>query len=147
MKKVIHYFTTIITVFVFGYLLLHSNDTLAVSQLIKKESTKEISSHFNQGKIDFNQEGIQKESISLKTNQNISGSSEIVRKQIPSFLLPTSLVQLELFNKNSFEVFFVKKNLQESISNIQSNIFLHFYQLIFSRHNRKVRFTQCVLIL
>ena len=38
----------------------------------------------------------------LKTNQNYSGSNEIVRKQIPSFLLPTSLVQLELFNKNSF---------------------------------------------
>ena len=99
MKRVVHYIITTLTVFIFGYLLLHSNDTLAVYQPIKKESTKEISLHFNQGKIDFNQEGIQKESISLKTNQNISGSSEIVRKQIPSFLLPTSLVQLELFNK------------------------------------------------
>ena len=78
MKKATHYIVTALTVFVFGYLLLHSNDTLAVSQPIKKESTKEISLHFNQGKIDFNKEGTQKESISLKTNQNYSGSSEIV---------------------------------------------------------------------
>ena len=126
MKRVAHYIITTLTVLVFGYLLLHSNDTLAVSQLIKKESTKEISSHFNQGKIDFNQEGIQKESVSLKTNQNFSGSSEIVRKQIPSFLLPTSLVQLELFNKNSFEVFFVKKNLL--------NLFLNTSRIIFPFH-------------
>ena len=126
MKRVAHYIITTLTVLVFGYLLLHSNDTLAVSQLIKKESTKEISSHFNQGKIDFNQEGIQKESVSLKTNQNFSGSSEIVRKQIPSFLLPTSLVQLELFNKNSFEVFFVKKNFL--------NLFLNTSRIIFPFH-------------
>ena len=126
MKRVAHYIITTLTVLVFGYLLLHSNDTLAVSQPIKKESTKEISLHFNQGKIDFNQEGIQKESISLKTNQNFSGSSEIVRKQIPSFLLPTSLVQLELFNKNSFEVFFVKKNLL--------NLFLNTSRIIFPFH-------------
>ena len=126
MKKIIHYFTTIITVFVFGYLLLHSNSTLAVTQPIKKESTKEISLHFNQGKVDFNQEGIQKESVSLKTNQNFSGSSEIVRKQIPSFLLPTSLVQLELFNKNSFEVLFVKKNFL--------NLFLNTSRIIFPFH-------------
>ena len=126
MKRVVHYIITTLTVFIFGYLLLHSNDTLAVSQPIKKESTKEISLHFNQGKIDFNQEGTQKESISLKTNQNYSGSSEIVRKQIPSFLLPTSLVQLELFNKNSFEVFFVKKNLL--------NLFLNKSRIIFPFH-------------
>lgn len=127
MKRVTHYIITTLTVFVFGYLLLHSNDTLVVSQPIKKESTKEISSHFNQGKIDFNQEGIQKESVSLKTNQNFSGSSEIVRKQIPSFLLPTSLVQLELFNKNSFEVFFVKKNLLYLFLNTSRIIFPFHY--------------------
>ena len=126
MKKFIHYFTTILTVFIFGFLLLHSNDTLAVPQEIKKESTKELSSHFNQGKIDFNQEGIQKESISLKINQNYSGSSEIVRKQIPSFLLLTSFVQLELFYKNSFEVFFVKRNLL--------NLFLNTSRIIFPFH-------------
>ncbi|TXI64052.1 MAG: hypothetical protein E6Q46_07415 [Flavobacterium sp.] len=126
MKRASHYIVTALTVFVFGYLLLHTNDTLAVSQPIKKESTKEISLHFNQGKIDFNQEGIQKESISLKTSQNYSGSSEIVRKQIPSFLLPTSLVQLELFNKNSFEVFFVKKNFL--------NLFLNTSRIIFPFH-------------
>ena len=126
LKKAVHYFITILTVFTLGYLLLLSNDTSAVSQLIKKESTKELSSHFNQGKIDFNQEGTQKESISLKTNQNYSGSSEIARKQIPSFLLPTSFVQLEIFNKNSFEVFFVKKNLL--------NLFLNTSRIIFPFH-------------
>ena len=126
LKRVAHYIITTLTVFIFGYLLLHSNDTLAVSQPIKKESTKEISLHFNQGKIDFNQEGTQKESISLKTNQNYSGSSEIVRKQIPSFLLPTSLVQLELFYKNSFEVLFVKKNFL--------NLFLNTSRIIFPFH-------------
>ena len=126
MKRVVHYIITTLTVFIFGYLLLHSNDTLAVSQPIKKESTKEISLHFNQGKVDFNQEGIQKESVSLKTNQNYSSSTEIVRKQIPSFLLPTSLVQLELLNRNSFEVFFVKKNL--------SNLFFSTSRIIFPFH-------------
>lgn len=126
MKKVAHYFITILTVFVFGYLLLHSNDTSAVSQPIKKESAKDLSSYFNQGKIDFNQEGTQKESISLKTNQNFSGSNEIVRKQIPSFLLLTSPIQLELLNKNSFEVFFVKKNL--------SNLFFSTSRIIFPFH-------------
>ena len=127
MKRVTHYIITTLTVFVFGYLLLHSNTTLGVAQPIKKESTKEISSHFSQGKIDFNQEGIQKESVSLKTSQNYSGSSEIVRKQIPSFLLPTSLVQLELFNKNSFEVFFVKKNLLHLFLNTSRIIFPFHY--------------------
>jgi len=126
LKKGIHYLAIIFTVFVFGYLLLHSNDTFAVSQSIKTERAKELPSHFNQGKSDFNQEGIQKESISLKTNQNYSGSTEIVRKQIPSFLLPTSFFQLELFNKNSFEVFFVKKNLL--------NLFLNTSRIIFPFH-------------
>ena len=126
LKKAVHYFITILTVFTLGYLLLHSNDTSAVSQLIKKESTKELSSHFNQGKIDFNQEGTQKESISLKTNQNYSGTSEIVRKQIPSFLLLTSPIQIELLNRNSFEVFFVKKNL--------SNLFFSTSRIIFPFH-------------
>ena len=126
MKRVAHYIITTLTVLVFGYLLLHSNDTLAVSQPIKKESTKEISLHFNQGKIDFNQEGTQKESISLKTNQNYSGTSEIVRKQIPSFLLLTSPIQIELLNRNSFEVFFVKKNL--------SNLFFSTSRIIFPFH-------------
>ena len=126
MKRVAYYIITTLTVFVFGYLLLHSNATLAVAQPIKKESTKEISLHFNQGKIDFNQEGTQKESISLKTNQNYSGTSEIVRKQIPSFLLLTSPIQIELLNRNSFEVFFVKKNL--------SNLFFSTSRIIFPFH-------------
>ena len=127
MKRVDHYIITLLTVLIFGYLLLHSNDTLAISQPLKKESVKEFSSHFSQGKIDFNQEGIQKESISLKTSQNYSGSTEIARKQIPSFLLPTSFVQLEIFNKNSFEVFFVKKNLLHLFLNTSRIIFPFHY--------------------
>ena len=125
MKKVIQCIRAIVTVFIFGYLLLHGNDSLVVPQLIKTASTKECYSHFSQGKIDFNQEGIQKESISLKNSQN-SNSNEIVRKQIPSFLLLTSLVQLELFNKNSFEVFFVKKHLL--------NLFFNTSRIIFPSH-------------
>jgi hypothetical protein len=125
LKKVIQCFKAIVTVFIFGYLLLHGKDSLVVPQLIKTASTKECYSHFSQGKIDFNQEGIQKESISLKNSQN-SNSNEIVRKQIPSFLLPTSLVQLELFNKNSFEVFFVNKHLL--------NLFFNTSRIIFPSH-------------
>ena len=56
-----------------------------------------------------------------------SGSNEIVRKQIPSFLLPTSFVQLEIFNKNSFEVFFVKKNLLHLFLNTSRIIFPFHY--------------------
>lgn len=127
MKRVVHYIITSLTVLIFGYLLLHSNDTSTISQPLKKESAKEISLHFNQGKIDFNQEGTQKESVSLKTSQSYSGSSEIIRKQIPSFLLPTSVIQLELFNKNSFEVFFVKKNLLYLFFNTSRIIFPFHY--------------------
>lgn len=127
MKRVTHYIITTLTVFVFGYLLLHSSHALVVSQSLKKEAAKEISLHFSQGKIDFNQEGIQKESVSLKTNQNFSSSTEITRKQIPSFLLPTSFVQLEIFNKNSFEVFFVKKNLLHLFLNTSRIIFPFHY--------------------
>ena len=126
MKRVVHYIITTLTVFIFGYLLLHGNDSLVVPQLIKTASTKECYSHFSQGKIDFNQEGIQKESISLKTSQNYSGSNEIVRKQIPTFLLLTSPIQLELLNKNSFEVFFVKKHLL--------NLFFGTSRIIFPFH-------------
>jgi hypothetical protein len=125
LKKAVHYIITSLTVFIFGYLFLHSNDALAISQPVKKESSKEVSYNFSQGKIDFNQEGTQKESISLKTSQN-SSSNEIVRKQIPSFLIPNSFLQLELFNKNSFEVFFVKKNLL--------NLFLNTSRIIFPFH-------------
>lgn len=126
MKKVIQCIRAIVTVFIFGYLLLHGNDSLVVPQLIKTASTKECYSHFSQGKIDFNQEGIQKESISLKTSQNYSGPNEIVRKQIPAFLLLTSPIQLELLNKNSFEVFFVKKHLL--------NLFFGTSRIIFPFH-------------
>jgi hypothetical protein len=125
LKKVIHCFATILSVFIFGFLLLHCNDFSTVTQVTDKESFRELSIHFSQGKNDINQEGIQKESISLKNSQN-SNSNEIVRKQIPSFLLPTSLVQLELFNKNSFEVFFVNKHLL--------NLFFNTSRIIFPSH-------------
>ena len=126
MKKVIQCIRAIVTVFIFGYLLLYGNDSLVVPQLIKTASSKECYSHFSQGKIDFNQEGIQKESISLKTSQNYSGPNEIVRKQIPTFLLLTSPIQLELLNKNSFEVFFENKNLL--------NLFFTTTRIIFPFH-------------
>lgn len=125
MKKVIQCFKAIVTVFIFGFLLLHCNDFSTVTHVTDKESSRELSIHFSQGKNDINQEGIQKESISLKNSQN-SNSNEIVRKQIPSFLLPTSLVQLELFNKNSFEVFFVNKHLL--------NLFFNTSRIIFPSH-------------
>ena len=126
MKKVIHCFATILSVFIFGFLLLHCNDFLTVTHVTDKEFSRELSIHFSQGKIDFNQEGIQKESISLKISQNHSGSNEIVRKQIPAFLLLTSPIQLELLNKNSFEVFFVKKHLL--------NLFFGTSRIIFPFH-------------
>jgi hypothetical protein len=125
LKKVIQCFKAIVTVFIFGFLLLHCNDFSTVTHVTDKESSRELSIHFSQGKNDINQEGIQKESISLKNSQN-SNSNEIVRKQIPSFLLPTSLVQLELFNKNSFEVFFVNKHLL--------NLFFNTSRIIFPSH-------------
>jgi hypothetical protein len=125
LKKVIQCFKAIVTVFIFGFLLLHCNDFSTVTHVTDKEFSRELSIHFSQGKNDINQEGIQKESISLKNSQN-SNSNEIVRKQIPSFLLPTSLVQLELFNKNSFEVFFVKKHLL--------NLFFNTSRIIFPSH-------------
>jgi hypothetical protein len=110
LKKVIQCFKAIVTVFIFGYLLLHGKDSLVVPQLIKTASTKECYSHFSQG----------------KTSQNYSGSNEIVRKQIPAFLLLTSPIQLELLNKNSFEVFFVKKHLL--------NLFFGTSRIIFPFH-------------
>jgi hypothetical protein len=125
LKKVIQCFKAIVTVFIFGFLLLHCNDFSTVTHVTDKEFSRELSIHFSQGKNDINQEGIQKESISLKNSQN-SNSNEIVRKQIPSFLLPTSLVQLELFNKNSFEVFFVNKHLL--------NLFFNTSRIIFPSH-------------
>ena len=123
MKKVIHYFTTIITVFVFGYLLWHSAD---VSNVETNDLTKEIGFQFQQNVYHFNADGIQKESISLKSNQNQTNVSEVVRKQFHTLFIFTSFAQIELLQKNSFEVFFENKNLL--------NLFFTTTRIIFPFH-------------
>ena len=108
MKKIFHYFKTLLTVFVFGYLLMHSAD---VSDVETNDLSKEIGFQLQQNDYHFNAEGIQKESISLKSNQNQTNVNEVVRKQVQSLFVFTSFAQIELLQKNSFEVFFGKKNL------------------------------------
>lgn len=108
MKKIFHCFTTILTVFVFGYLLMHSAD---VSDVETNDLSKELGFQLQQNDYQFNAEGIQKESISLKSNQNQTNVNEVVRKQVQSLFVFTSFAQIELLQKNSFEVFFGKKNL------------------------------------
>jgi len=123
LKKIIHYFTTIITVFVFGYLLWHSAD---VSDVETNDLSKEIGFQFQQNDYHFNAEGIQKESISLKSNQNQTNVSEVVRKQFHTLFIFTSFAQIELLQKNSFEVFFENKNLL--------NLFFTTTRIIFPFH-------------
>ena len=96
MKKIIHYFTTIITVFVFGYLLWHSAD---VSDVETNDLSKEIGFQFQQNDYHFNAEGIQKESISLKSNQNQTNVSEVVRKQLHTLLFLLLLLKLNYYKK------------------------------------------------
>lgn len=123
MKKIFHYFTTLLTVFVFGYLLMHSADVFDVET---NDSSKEIGFQLQQNDYHFNAEGIQKESISLKSNQNQTNVNEVVRKQVQSLFVFTSFVQIELLQKNSFEVFFGKKNLL--------NLFFTTSRIIFPFH-------------
>lgn len=123
MKKIFHYFTTLLTVFVFGYLLWHSAD---VSDVETNDSSKEIGFQLQQNDYHFNAEGIQKESISLKSNQNQTNVNEVVRKQVQSLFVFTSFAQIELLQKNSFEVFFGKKNLL--------NLFFTTSRIIFPFH-------------
>lgn len=123
MKKIFHYFTTLLTVFVFGYLLMHSAD---VSDVETNDSSKEIGFQLQQNDYHFNAEGIQKESISLKSNQNQTNVNEVVRKQVQSLFVFTSFAQIELLQKNSFEVFFGKKNLL--------NLFFTTSRIIFPFH-------------
>ena len=123
MKKIFHYFTTLLTVFVFGYLLMHSAD---VSDGETNDSSKEIGFQLQQNDYHFNAEGIQKESISLKSNQNQTNVNEVVRKQVQSLFVFTSFAQIELLQKNSFEVFFGKKNLL--------NLFFTTSRIIFPFH-------------
>lgn len=123
MKKIFHYFTTLLTVFVFGYLLMHSAD---VSDVETNDLSKEIGFQLQQNDYHFNAEGIQKESISLKSNQNQTNVNEVVRKQVQSLFVFTSFAQIELLQKNSFEVFFGKKNLL--------NLFFTTSRIIFPFH-------------
>lgn len=123
MKKIFHYFTTLLTVFVFGYLLWHSAD---VSDVETNDLSKEIGFQLQQNDYHFNAEGIQKESISLKSNQNQTNVNEVVRKQVQSLFVFTSFAQIELLQKNSFEVFFGKKNLL--------NLFFTTSRIIFPFH-------------
>jgi len=123
LKKIIHYFTTIITVFVFGYLLWHSAD---VSDVETNDLSKEIGFQFQQSEYHFNAEGTQKESISLKSNQNQTNVNEVVRKQVHTLFIFTSFAQIELLQKNSFEVFFENKNLL--------NLFFTTSRIIFPFH-------------
>jgi hypothetical protein len=123
LKKIFHYFTILLTVFVFGYLLMHSAD---VSDVETNDSSKEIGFQLQQNDYHFNAEGIQKESISLKSNQNQTNVNEVVRKQVQSLFVFTSFVQIELLQKNSFEVFFGKKNLL--------NLFFTTSRIIFPFH-------------
>jgi len=123
LKKIFHCFTTILTVFVFGYLLMHSAD---VSDVETNDLSKELGFQLHQNDYHFNAEGIQKESISLKSNQNQTNVNEIVRKQVQSLFVFTSFAQIELLQKNSFEVFFGKKNLL--------NLFFTTSRIIFPFH-------------
>lgn len=123
MKKIFHYFKTLLTVFVFGYLLMHSAD---VSDVETNDLSKEIGFQLQQNDYHFNAEGIQKESISLKSNQNQTNVNEVVRKQVQSLFVFTSFAQIELLQKNSFEVFFGKKNLL--------NLFFTTSRIIFPFH-------------
>ena len=123
MKRVAHFIITTLTVFVFGYLLLHSADD---SDFETNDLSKEIGFEFQQNDYHFNAEGIQKESISLKSNQNQTNVSEVVRKQFHTLFIFTSFAQIELLQKNSFEVFFENKNLL--------NLFFTTTRIIFPFH-------------
>ncbi len=125
MKRIIHYFAIILTVFTFGYLLLHNAD---VSNFDNKSSdlSKNVDFQFQQKDFQCNTEGIQKESISLKSNQNQTSLSEVVRKQVQSLFVYVSFEQIELLKRNSFEVFFSNKNLL--------NLFFTSSRIIFPFH-------------
>lgn len=102
---------------------MHSAD---VSDVETNDSSKEIGFQLQQNDYHFNAEGIQKESISLKSNQNQTNVNEEVRKQVQSLFVFTSFAQIELLQKNSFEVFFGKKNLL--------NLFFTTSRIIFPFH-------------
>ena len=109
MKKIANYFISLLTVFIFGFLAWNSSED-SISNPIALDFTKEVSSKIEQNNFQFNAEGIQKEAFSFKTGQTNSRSNEIVRKLTYPFFHTVSFVQIELFYKNSFEVFFNKKN-------------------------------------
>lgn len=109
MKRIIHYIAIILTVFTFGYLLLH-NALVSDFDVKSNDSSISIGFQLQQNDYKFNAEGIQKESISLKSNQNQTNLSEVVRKQVQNLFIFTSFKRIELLKRNSFEVLFGEKN-------------------------------------
>lgn len=112
LKRIIHYIAIILTVFTFGYLLLH-NALVSDFDVKSNDSSISIGFQLQQNDYKFNAEGIQKESISLKSNQNQTNLSEVVRKQIQNLFVFTSFKRIELLKRNSFEVLFGEKNFLE----------------------------------
>ena len=109
MKKITNYFIIIITVFTFGFLAWNNSEDIS-SNTKNIDCAKEVNSKIEQNNFHLNAEGIQKEAFSFKTGQTNSRSNEIVRKLTYPFFHTVSFIQMELFYKNSFEVFFNKKN-------------------------------------
>ncbi|MFD2909176.1 hypothetical protein ACFSX9_10555 [Flavobacterium ardleyense] len=109
MKKIANYFISLLIVFIFGFLAWNSSED-SVSNPSAVAFSKEVSSKIEQNNFEFNAEGIQKESFSFKAGQSNSRSNEIVRKLTYPFFHTISFFQIELILKNSFEVFFSKKN-------------------------------------
>lgn len=125
MKKIINYFATILTVFTFGYLLLSSADISSFDAKSNDVFT-EVGFQFQQHDFQFHTEGIQKEAISLKRSQTHINSREVARKQVQSFFVLVSFEQIELLQRNSFEIFFDKENFL--------NLFFTSLRIIFPFH-------------
>jgi len=105
--------------------LWHSAD---VSNFETNDLSKEIGFQFRQNDYQFNAEGTKNESFSLKSNQqNQTNVNEVVvKKQVQTPFVFTSFAQIELVQKNSFEVFFGKKNIL--------NLFFTTSRIIFPFH-------------
>lgn len=110
MKKVLNYIFSIITVFTFGFLVLNSSET-SISDSNNIGFPKEINSEFEQNNFHHTAEGIQNAAFSLEFAQNQTSSNQIARKLIFPLFYAVSIVQIELFYKNSFEFFFSKNHL------------------------------------
>lgn len=110
MKKTANYFFSILTVFIFGFLIWNSSETFVLN-LKNIDLLKEVNSKIEQNHFHSNLEGTQNEAFSFNSGQNQTSSNQIVRKLTYPFLHQISFAQIELFYKNSFEVLFDKINL------------------------------------